>query len=404
MWTLVTISSERLARMQKIPPSRTSLFSDRLRSNLLPRIDPELRASRTQLARSIITAQFALLGLWAVSLLLFTAVNPGGQIFSDLVGIILLAGVGALSLWLLRKGSLNATGYAISISWFLFVSASAFIAPEHLVFISAAFFLPILVSGAVIGGWAPFIFALGSIAVNTTAVFYADRAGITPEIVGYTSLYLYVLVFAIVSLSAALISNSLSKQIQRSLSSLHQQADQLSKLAHTDPLTGLSNRRHLFEQLESEFARAQRYRRPFCLLYIDMDGFKAINDQFGHLFGDEILRGSARAMQAVLRATDLLARIGGDEFAVLLPETDIEGAQHVAAKLRKSLAAYGTQLSPSLPSLTLSVGVGQISEEDDAIEDILARADKAQYLAKSAGRSLTRTQNDLEPAGQVEQA
>jgi len=175
----------------------------------------------------------------------------------------------------------------------------------------------------------------------------------------------------------------------------------MAKLAHTDPLTGLSNRRHLFEKLESEFARAQRYRRPFCLLYIDMDGFKAVNDQFGHLFGDEILRGSARSMRAVLRGTDLLARIGGDEFAVLLPETDLIGAEHVAAKLRKALAAYGSQLSPSIPSLTLSVGVGQISEEDDAIEDILARADKAQYLAKSAGRSLTRTQEDLEP---VEQA
>jgi diguanylate cyclase (GGDEF)-like protein len=109
-------------------------------------------------------------------------------------------------------------------------------------------------------------------------------------------------------------------------------------------------------------------------------------------------------MQAVLRATDLIARIGGDEFAVLLPETSLAGAEHVAEKLRKALAAYGSQLSPSLPSLTLSVGVGQIDEEDDAIEDILARADKAQYLAKASGRSLTRTQEDLEPVSRVEQA
>lgn len=382
-------------------PDRFSRLFDQLQANLFPRIDLELRVTRTRLVRSIVSAQFALLGLWAVGLLLFSALNSQSQIANDLAGVAFLAAAGALALWLLRKRFLNTAGYVISLSWFLFVIVSALLVPEYLVFISAAFFLPIFVSGAVVGGWAPFVFAFGSIAANSAAILISNSAGTAPGFINQSSLLVYVLVFAVVALSAALISNSLSEQIQRSLSSLHQQADQMAKLAHTDPLTGLSNRRHLFEKLESEFARAQRYRRPFCLLYIDMDGFKAVNDQFGHLFGDEILRGSARSMRAVLRGTDLLARIGGDEFAVLLPETDLIGAEHVAAKLRKALAAYGSQLSPSIPSLTLSVGVGQISEEDDAIEDILARADKAQYLAKSAGRSLTRTQEDLEP---VEQA
>jgi diguanylate cyclase (GGDEF)-like protein len=173
----------------------------------------------------------------------------------------------------------------------------------------------------------------------------------------------------------------------------------MSRLAHTDPLTGLANRRHLFERLESEFARAQRYRRPFTLLYIDLDGFKSINDRFGHLFGDEILRGSAMSMQAVLRSTDLLARIGGDEFAVLMPETSLSGADYVVGKLRKALAAYSRQLSPALPPITLSVGIGEIGEQDEAIEDILARADKAQYLAKASGKDATRTQEDLKPQG-----
>ena len=382
-------------------PDRFSRLFDQLHANLFPRIDLELRVTRTRLARSIVSAQFALLGVWAVGLLLFRALNSQSRIANDLAGVAFLAGAGALALWLLRRRFLNTAGYVISLSWFLFVIASALLVPEYLVFISAAFFLPIFVSGAVVGGWSPFVFAFASIAANTAAILISNSAGTAPGFINQSSLLVYVLVFAVVALSAALISNSLSEQIQRSLSSLHQQADQMAKLAHTDPLTGLSNRRHLFEKLESEFARAQRYRRPFCLLYIDMDGFKAVNDQFGHLFGDEILRGSARSMRAVLRGTDLLARIGGDEFAVLLPETDLVGAEHVAAKLRKALAAYGGQMSPSIPSLTLSVGVGQISEEDDAIEDILARADKAQYLAKSAGRSLTRTQEDLEP---VEQA
>jgi diguanylate cyclase (GGDEF)-like protein len=197
----------------------------------------------------------------------------------------------------------------------------------------------------------------------------------------------------------AAISSALAQQVEQTIGGLQRQAEQMSRLAHTDPLTGLANRRHLFERLESEFARAQRYRRPFTLLYIDLDGFKSINDRFGHLFGDEILRGSAMSMQAVLRSTDLLARIGGDEFAVLMPETSLSGADYVVGKLRKALAAYSRQLSPALPPITLSVGIGEIGEQDEAIEDILARADKAQYLAKASGKDATRTQEDLKPQG-----
>ena len=388
--------------MSQAKRDRFSRLTDRLEASLFPRIDPELRKSRTRLARAILIAQLVLLGIWALALLVSTAIIRQSQIETDLAGIVFLAAIAGLCLWLLRRGALNAAGYIMSLSWLLFIAASAFSAPEYLVFISAAYFLPVLVSGAIVGGWAPFIFAFAAIAANTLSVLYASSLGFAPAGADEVWLLIYLLIFSAVAMAVALISNSLSEQIQRSLSSFHYQADQMAKLAHTDPLTGLSNRRHLFEQLESEFARAQRYRRPFCLLYIDMDGFKAINDGYGHLFGDEILAGSARSMQAVLRATDLIARIGGDEFAVLLPETDLLGAEHVAEKLRKALSAYGSQLSSSLPRLTLSVGVGQINEEDDAIEDILARADKAQYLAKSSGKALTRTEEDLEPAGRVE--
>jgi diguanylate cyclase (GGDEF)-like protein len=101
------------------------------------------------------------------------------------------------------------------------------------------------------------------------------------------------------------------------------------------------------------------------------------------------------ALQSVLRATDLLARIGGDEFAVLLPETTLEGGKNVTEKLRKALIAYGNQLSRTIPSLTFSVGVSEINDRDQAIEDILARADRAQYLAKTTGKAVTRTDIDL---------
>jgi diguanylate cyclase (GGDEF)-like protein len=377
---------------------------DRIRASLLPRIEPELRATRASLARTIVLVQFGVLAFWGIALLVFSSLRPDVRVTLDLAGIAALALSGAAALSLANRGSVRTAGYLISFSAFAVVAVGTFLIPQNFPLVAVAFLLPVLISGAVIGGWTPFLFAFAAIVTNTTAVVTAAGRGVASVAQNPTWTLIYLVTHSLVSLAAALISNSLSEQIQKTIGSLHRQADQLVKIAHTDPLTGLANRRHLFERLESEFSRAQRYRRPFCLLYIDMDGFKAINDQFGHLFGDEILRGSARAMQAVLRATDLLARIGGDEFAVLLPETDLVGSEHVADKLRKSLTAYGSQLSPSLPSLTLSIGVGQIGDDDDAIEDILSRADKAQYLAKSSGKALTRTQHDLRAPTPIEQA
>ena len=155
------------------------------------------------------------------------------------------------------------------------------------------------------------------------------------------------------------------------------------------------NRRFLIEQLEREFTRAKRYRRPLTLLYLDLDKFKTINDQFGHLFGDEILRNIALSMQAVLRSADVIARIGGDEFAVLLPETTIKGAIGVATKLSRALKAFRGNLSQSIPELTFSAGVAQMRFEDDSIDDLLARADSVQYQAKAAGHGQVRSQLDI---------
>lgn len=372
---------------------RAPSLGDRLRTSLFPRIDPELRPARTQLARRILLAQLGLLALWALALMLISASAGAISIGFDLAAIGALALTGAVGLWQLQRGALIRVGYLTSSVLYLVVTAAVLAAPDFLLLISVGLLLPILISGALIGATAPYLFAALAIVGNVAAVVANPQA--LPEPVLQ---FIYLGVHSSVALAAASIAGSLTAQMQRTIHDMHSQAEQMGKLAHTDPLTGLPNRRQLFEQLEQEFARAQRYRRPFCLLYIDLDGFKAINDQFGHLFGDEILRGSARSMRAVLRTTDLLARIGGDEFAVLLPETDLGGATSVASKLSKALVAYGAQLSPSMPSLTLSVGIGQINPDDEEIEQILARADKAQYLAKSSGKSLTRTQDDLSQA------
>lgn len=376
--------------MNPLEHDRAPSIVDRLRARLLPRIDPELRPSRTQLARAILLAQLGLLALWALALIVASASQRELSIGFDLAAIAGLALTSGLGLWMLQRGALNWVGYLVSAALYAIMTGAALAAPDYLPLISVGFLLPILISGALIGGPAPYLFAVLGIASNLGATLAS------PQVLGDRVLRLvYLGTHTVVALAAASIAGSLSSQVRRTIHNMQSQAEQMGKLAHTDPLTSLPNRRQLFEQLEQEFARAQRYRRPFCLLYIDLDGFKTINDQFGHLFGDEILRGSARSMRAVLRTTDLLARIGGDEFAVLLPETDLSGATSVATKLRKALVAYGSQLSPSMPSLTLSVGIGQIKPDDEAIEEILARADKAQYLAKSSGKALTRTQDDL---------
>jgi diguanylate cyclase (GGDEF)-like protein len=214
--------------------------------------------------------------------------------------------------------------------------------------------------------------------------------------------FIFLISHIVFYLGSSAIFQFLSIQVTNTIASLHSDRQRLTELAQTDPLTGLANRRFLIDQLAREFDRAKRYNRPLSLLYLDLDGFKALNDQHGHLFGDEILRGTARSLRAVLRSTDLLARMGGDEFAVLLPETTQDEASNVARKLRKALAAYGKQLGPVVPMLTFSAGVSQLRAADSSIDDILIRADSAQYLAKQTGRGGIRTSFDLERIDQAE--
>lgn len=374
--------------------NRPSLV-ERIRTSLAPRLEPELRRSRARLARAVLITLILLLAGWSVTLILtlpFRSESEYGYSL-DILAIAGCAIAGAIAWRALRQGNLLRTGYTLSIASFTIVAIGAFTFPDFYYLVSAGFLLPILISGAIIGGASPALFAGLSIVSNTAALVFAIPQSTIP--IGVIGNVVFLFTHSIAAIAAAAVLQWLSGQVNRTINSLHRQADQMAKLAHTDPLTGLANRRFLFDQLESEFARARRYRRPFSLLFIDLDGFKAVNDKFGHLFGDEILTGSARAMQAVLRSTDLLARIGGDEFAVLLPETRIQGGINAASKLRKALAAYSRQLSSTIPTLTFSVGISEIAKEDEALEDILARADQAQYLAKTDGKSMTRTQEDL---------
>lgn len=162
----------------------------------------------------------------------------------------------------------------------------------------------------------------------------------------------------------------------------------LEALAHTDPLTGLSNRRHFIEHAEREVDRAGRYARPLSMLMVDLDRFKLVNDTHGHPVGDATLTHAARICESVLRLNDICGRIGGEEFAVLLPETDPEGAGRTAERLREAVEASELVSGTARIKITVSVGVATLLPGQQlAMTELMRRADGALYQAKRDGRN-----------------
>ena len=169
---------------------------------------------------------------------------------------------------------------------------------------------------------------------------------------------------------------------------------ELERLATIDPLTGVRNRRAFFDALGAEFRRSLRYGHELSVVMIDLDDFKLVNDEGGHLFGDFVLATTARAIAENTRESDLVARYGGEEFVVMLPETDEAGAAAVADKLLRAIADLDYRSSeyppPGTPPhrTTISVGLacGPVAPEQDETE-LVRRADLALYAAKHAGKN-----------------
>jgi diguanylate cyclase (GGDEF)-like protein len=161
--------------------------------------------------------------------------------------------------------------------------------------------------------------------------------------------------------------------------------DQLKELAITDDLTKLFNSRHFYAQLEYEVNRFNRYKRPFSIMMIDLDHFKRFNDTYGHLEGDRILRRVGRKITSCMRTMDTAYRYGGEEFTVLLPETDCNAALTVAERIKDSISSE-TLEDVNDSRITVSIGVSEYSESD-SITHLIKRADKAMYAAKQQGRN-----------------
>lgn len=159
------------------------------------------------------------------------------------------------------------------------------------------------------------------------------------------------------------------------------------QMATVDSLTGLFLRDYFFRRLEEEYRRSNRYAGAFAILMIDLDGFKGLNDRHGHLAGDRYLRGFGTALRARLRGADLACRYGGDEFCVLLPETDLDGARTIAERLRRAVARLVVSSDGESLRTTASIGLAAFPDHDiGALRALLLRADQALYAAKRGGR------------------
>jgi diguanylate cyclase (GGDEF)-like protein len=162
--------------------------------------------------------------------------------------------------------------------------------------------------------------------------------------------------------------------------------EEVKQLSLTDELTGIFNRRGITENLEVEVARSRRLGTPLSLLMLDIDRFKPINDTFGHATGDEVIRTVAQALKKELRETDVLGRFGGDEFIVVLPALELEGAIAAAHRLRQSVQFSAIEMLARGVSITISVGVATCRPTDSTVH-LMSRADGALYAAKENGRN-----------------
>ncbi len=163
--------------------------------------------------------------------------------------------------------------------------------------------------------------------------------------------------------------------------------DEIYRMTTVDGLTQVFNRRYFEDAIERELSRSRRYTRPLSLVMIDIDHFKKINDGFGHLAGDAVLKEVAGTVKTRTRREDVLARYGGEEFALLLPEIDLKGAALLAEKLRKLVEKHTFTFDGEVIPVTLSAGVATVHKKNEDPHELIGRADEKLYEAKGAGRN-----------------
>ncbi|MBA6347023.1 MULTISPECIES: sensor domain-containing diguanylate cyclase [unclassified Colwellia] len=181
-------------------------------------------------------------------------------------------------------------------------------------------------------------------------------------------------------------------------SKLNKTLEELAQANRIDGLTQVFNRKHWEECLEKEFSRARRYQHGLALIMFDLDHFKLLNDTYGHLGGDIVLIETAKVISELLRLGDLFGRYGGEEFAIILPNTDLVGALDVAERIRVAISKNIINFQEVEINVTASVGVAVITEADTRYEDLISRTDLALYDAKASGRNIVCAAKETIPA------
>ncbi len=258
-----------------------------------------------------------------------------------------------------------------------FTSALIFVPQDE--FRMIWFYLLVFVAYMLNGTLSGILFTIASIAVILTA---------------YMFLELHLSQTAIISSVMGLIIGSLLSRIYTNKitdyeNSLQEKNAALGILASTDDLTGIMNRRIFKKISERYFETAQRDNSDLTLLLLDLDHFKKVNDTYGHQVGDQLLIRFVKVIEPVLRKSDILARVGGEEFAILLFKTDTEGAFTLAEKIRKEVESMTINCQGQDIYITTSIGIAQNKESDKSFDEIYARSDKALYKAKEQGRNCT---------------
>jgi two-component system cell cycle response regulator len=179
---------------------------------------------------------------------------------------------------------------------------------------------------------------------------------------------------------------TLQKNLTKTVTELRSTRDRLARMASTDVLTGVYSRRWWFDLAGKEFSRSRRYDRTFSLLMADLDWFKQVNDTFGHETGDRVLNQFGVMLRETCRESDVIGRLGGEEFAVLVPETSSEAAQHLATRITEACRAIAVEASAGDARCSCSIGVTEVHADDERLDSVLTRADQALYAAKRAGR------------------